>query len=68
MTDLIIQAADPSASAWTSREPSVPGRKLSGKPMHYGSERESKHVFEARSVSQCEVILKRPNKEGDRHG
>ena len=36
--------------------------------MHYGSERESKHVFEARSVSQCEVILKRPNKEGDRHG
>ena len=68
MTDLIIQAANPSASAWTAPEPSVPGRKLSERPMPYGSKRESKHVFEARSVSQCEVILKRPNKEGDRHG
>ena len=68
MADLIIQAEEPSASAWTSPAPSVPRRKLPGKPMHHGSERESKYVFEAHAVSQCEVILKRPNKEGDRHG
>lgn len=68
MTDLIIQATDPSASAWTPTELSVPSRKLSERPAHYGFKRESKHVIEAHIVSQYEVILERANKEDDRHG